>query len=287
MNNRLPESSSSRQVIDKILNRLAEAEQPLPRSLEFYRLILTAQKESKQSDLSLTITTLKEKATQQLAQDKPALTFRDLAVDWADVQNLACKVATLANEYLSPEPEETDEVNEINTNLALLKKTAREWFGAGTISRKSTTKNKALKPLTGSILQASLHPMLAAYADELTSLVEQDNWYRNYCPICGGSPDFSFLDKEKGARWLVCSRCNAQWLFNRLACPYCSNQDHGSLAYFTDDKKLYRLHVCEKCHRYLKTIDLRQTESEILLPLERILTLDMDRQAHESKYKAE
>jgi hypothetical protein len=31
---------------------------------------------------------------------------------------------------------------------------------------------------------------------------------------------------------------------------------------------------------------VRQTESEILLPLERILTLDMDRQAHELKYEA-
>ena len=274
-------------MIDKILNRLAEAEQPLPRSLEFYRLILTAQKESKQPNLSLTITALKEKATRQLAQGKPALVFRDLTVDWADAQNLACKVAALADEYLSPESEETDEVNEISTNLTLLKKTAREWFGAGTISRKSTTKSKSLKPLTGSILQAALHPMLAAYADELISLVEQDRWYRSYCPVCGGSPDFSFLDKEKGARWLICSRCNAQWLFNRLACPYCGNQDHKSLAYFTDDKKMYRLHVCEKCHRYLKTIDLRQTESEILLPLERILTLDMDRQAYESKYRAE
>ena len=55
--------------------------------------------------------------------------------------------------------------------------------------------------------------------------------------------------------------------------------------YFADDEDLYRLYVCEQCHKYIKTIDLRHTESEILLPLERVLTLDMDRQAQEKGYK--
>ena len=116
----------------------------------------------------------------------------------------------------------------------------------------------------------------------------QEAWYKRYCPVCGGGPDFAFLDKERdGARWLLCSRCDAQWLFYRLVCPHCGNDDQHSLAYLTDDTGLYRLYVCEKCRRYLKTIDLRKTEAEVLLPLERILTLDLDRQAHESNYTAD
>ena len=161
------------------------------------------------------------------------------------------------------------------------------WFGAGTTSRRSVTKNNAANPLTGSVLQASFYPLLASYAYELLPEVKQDSWYKNYCPICGGSPDFASLDKEQGGRWLLCSRCDAQWLFYRLVCPFCGNNDHNTLFYFTDDKSLYRLYVCDICHRYLKTIDLRKADSKVLLPLERILTLDMDRQAYESKYKAE
>ena len=103
--------------------------------------------------------------------------------------------------------------------------------------------------------------------------------------ICGGSPDLAFLEKEYGARWLLCSRCDSEWLFQRLRCPYCGTQDQGELAYFTDDTELYRLYVCQQCQSYLKAVDLRQTEDETLLPLERVLTVDMDRQGREKGYR--
>ena len=57
-----------------------------------------------------------------------------------------------------------------------------------------------------------------------------------------------------------------------------------ALAYFTDDEGLYRLYVCEQCKRYLKAIDLRQAQAEVLLPLERYYTLDLDAQAQEQGY---
>ena len=104
--------------------------------------------------------------------------------------------------------------------------------------------------------------------------------------MCGNKPDFSFLDKEMGMRWLLCSHCDTKWIFQRLQCPYCGTQNQDALAYFTDDKGVYRLYVCEQCHKYIKTIDLRHTGPEVLLPLERILTLDMDRQAQDKGYQA-
>jgi len=286
VNGGVPQALTNRQVLDKILNKLAEAEQPLPSSLQFYRQILAIQTKTKPPDLPPTLTSLKEKADERLAQGKPLLTFRELVTDWTDVHRLFREVTRLAEEYLSPTQEETEELNEIGADLTLLKKAAKTWFGIGTVSRKSTTRKRGMSPLTGSILQASLHPLLAAHANELLPLVRQESWYRRYCPVCGGGPDFAFLDKERGARWLLCSRCDAQWLFQRLVCPYCGNQDQSTLAYFANDKSLYRLYICEKCRRYIKAIDLRQTESEILLPLERVLTLDMDRQAYELEYQA-
>jgi len=281
-----PQSITDAQVIDKIFSKLAEAKRPLPRSLEFYRQVLTAQQKAKMSDLSSSLKALTEKAPQRLAQGKPILTFREISVNWPEIQKLFREVARLSDEYISPTPEETEELNRIGSDLTILKEAAKTWFAIGTLSRKSVIKNKDIKPLTGSVLQASLHPWLAAYANVLLPLVRQESWHKRFCPVCGGGPDFAFLDKEKGARWLLCSRCDAQWLFPRLVCPYCGNDDQKTLAFFTDDKSLYRLHVCEECRRYIKAIDLRQTEAEILLPLERILTLDMDRQAYELKYKA-
>ena len=133
-------------------------------------------------------------------------------------------------------------------------------------------------------LKSAFHPILVRYSEQLAPLVDQSSWRQKTCPVCGGKPDFAFLEREAGARWLVCSRCDAEWLFLRLECPFCGNQDQDSLSYFTNEKELYRLYVCERCRAYLKAVDLRRAAPEVLFPLERIITLDLDRQAHEAGY---
>ena len=110
-------------------------------------------------------------------------------------------------------------------------------------------------------------------------------WRRRLCPVCGGRPDLAYLDAEAGARWLMCCRCDAEWLFQRIQCPYCGTQDQRALGYFTDDAGVYRLYTCDKCKTYIKALDLRKAEGEVLLPLERVMTLDMDRQAAEAGYR--
>ena len=52
-----------------------------------------------------------------------------------------------------------------------------------------------------------------------------------------------------------------------------------------DDEGIYRLYTCEQCHTYLKTIDLRNADAEVFMPVERVLTLDMDRQAQDMGYQ--
>jgi hypothetical protein len=126
----------------------------------------------------------------------------------------------------------------------------------------------------------------AGGAEALSDVVNQGVWRQRICPICGGKPDFAFLDKERGGRWLLCSRCDMEWLFQRLQCPYCGTQGQKALSYFTNDQGLYRLYTCEECRSYIKAMDLRKTQAEALLPLERILTAQLDRQAVGAGYKA-
>ena len=66
---------------------------------------------------------------------------------------------------------------------------------------------------------------------------------------------------------------------------YCGNQDQNTLAYFIDDKGLYCQYVCEQRHTYIKTIDLRRAESDVLLTPERMVTLDIDKQGQEKGYQ--
>jgi formate dehydrogenase maturation protein FdhE len=130
----------------------------------------------------------------------------------------------------------------------------------------------------------ALRPFLRAQAQTLAPWVDDSAWYRGRCPICGGEPDLAALERGSGRRRLLCSRCDSEWTFRRVGCPFCGNDDPHQLAYYLSDDQVYRLNVCEQCRRYLKTIDLRQVAGERLLAAERVLTAAMDVAALQAGY---
>ena len=271
----------------KILKRLEEwqgKEGPLPKSLEFYRRLLCIQSEAK-SRVGVPKLGLSEEAiNNRIKRGAPLLGFDDLSTDWSLLRNILEEVTALVTSYSEFWGEVPNNLKDSSSCFALLKEAAEAWFQGAQLPPRMAVSgvNEALLEL---MIHAALRPFLINHCEALLSFVNQEQWRRGYCPICGGNPDFAFLGKERGARWLLCSRCDAEWLFQRLECPYCGTQDQGALAYFTDDEGLYRLYVCERCRHYLKTIDLRQAECEVLLPLERFLTLDIDTQAHKDGYR--
>jgi len=270
----------------KILKMLEEwqgKEGALPQSLEFYRGLLRIQSEAR-SRFGVPRLGLSEEAiSNRIKGGVPLLGFDDLSIDWALLRNIFEEVTALVTSYSEVWGEVPEKLKDSGSCLALLKDASKAWFEGAQLAPRMAVSgvNGALLEF---MLQAALRPFLMSHCEALLGFVKQEQWWRGYCPICGGNPDFAFLDKERGARWLLCSRCDAEWLFRRLECPYCGTQDQGALAYFTDDEGLYRLYVCERCRHYLKTIDLRQAGREVLLPLERFLTLDIDIQAHKNGY---
>ena len=221
----------------------------------------------------------------RLREGIPLLLLEDLSLDWDHVQAVFEQITVWA----AKDSEDLGEIESLrNTirNTSLLREVVSTWYKGYSLTDIATAQGIDHKLLTSAV-GAALKPFLFAYSRLLLPEVDQELWRRRYCPVCGGKPDFAYLDKEKGARWLLCSRCDAEWLFLRLQCPYCGTQDQNALAYFTDEEEshLYRLYVCEQCHTYIKAIDLRCTESEVLLPLERVTTLDLDKQVQEKGYK--
>jgi FdhE protein len=220
---------------------------------------------------------------ERLKHGIPLIAFDELALDWSLLHDTFIKVIAIFAEYPDLFGQVPERLKEPSASQFLTKKAAKIWF-KGTRLPPKILSDGVNENLLNAITNATLKPFLISHAKTLIGSVAQERWRREYCPICGGSPDFAFLDKEHGSRWLLCSRCDTEWLFQRLQCPYCGTQDQNALAYFSSDEGLYRLYVCEKCKRYLKAIDLRQTEAEILLPLERLYTLDINRQAQEQGY---
>lgn len=268
----------------KILKKLEEwqhKEGSLPQYLELYRQLLSIQVEAKASVPSPRSALAKAEIEDAMKKGIPLLKWDALFIDWTAFHNLLQSALAVISEHTN----QTDKgFKNIAFDITQLQKMAEAWYEGSSLSPWSNAQG-----IDENILSAAIHcaikPFLDTQAKALIGQVSQEQWRHGYCPVCHGKPDFAYLDKERGARWLICSRCDTEWLFQRLECPYCGNTNQNELAYFTDDTELYRLYICQRCHSYLKSIDLRKTDSEILLPLERVLTVDMDRQGQEKGYK--
>jgi FdhE protein len=270
------------------LERLREWEQregQLPGFIKLYRELLNIQSEAK-SRITITKPSLvKSSVPKRLCYGIPLLSLKDFSPDWNEVRRVFEQIVLwVAKNSEDLSSGEIESLRNIAYNSSVLKKGVRAWYQTHSLTPIARAQGIDVE-LLSSVVGAALKPVLFAYARLLLPEMDQELWRRGYCPICGGNPDFAFLDKERGARWLLCDRCDTEWLFQRLECPYCGNQNQAALSYFTDDEGVYRLYVCERCRKYIKTIDLRRTESEVLLLLERVLTLDMDKQAQEKGYK--
>ena len=272
-------------ITSKILKKLAEQEEEegnLPLLLEFYRGLLQVQSKAHKPAMPTGLSLSSKAIQQHMLKGLPLVSFEDLILDWPSVQNMFVRVIDVFAKYPELFGEISESLKKPDAGRLLTKKVAKAWF-TGKELPPAILDGVSGNPME-TIIQATLQPFLADYSQALCSSVDQDNWRREYCPICGGNPDMAFLEKEYGARWLMCSRCDFQWLFQRLVCHCCGNQEQQWLSFFTDDTEQYRLYVCEQCKSYLKTIDLRKTEDEVLLPLERFNTIDLDLQAKEYGY---
>jgi FdhE protein len=270
----------------KILKKLKAMEKEeggLPLLLQFFRDILHVQVEARKRIDTPQVGLSDDEISERTQQGIPLLSFDDIKIELGPVQDLFVRVAGIYANYPGLFGEIPEKLSTPEAGRRLTPEAIRAWYTG-----------EALPPaiLCGAndttvraIIQFALKPVLSTYAAALIKSVKQEQWRRGYCPICKGIPDMAFLEKEKGAKYLFCSRCDSEWLFQRLECPYCGTQDQNALGYFTDEKGLYQLNVCDKCKRYLKTIDLRKTDNEVLMPLERLLTAGIDRQAQERGYQ--
>jgi len=216
-----------------------------------------------------------ETIRQQRLQDGVAqLTFEQLGLE---AEPLAALAVRLWDVMVSHNPEWAGQRDPLDPDelLAL----ARQEFESQAPFRSPPSTDPTLNQ---TLTRMALSPYLQRAAEVILPLLDLSAWRRGYCPVCGGQPHFSALRGE-GERSLLCSRCNAEWPFARMQCPFCGNADHSKLAYYADDDGVYRLYVCQACHRYLKTIDLRQAEGRVLA-VEPILTMGMDLSAREKGY---
>ena len=216
----------------------------------------------------------------RLEQGLPLLSPEALAVDGEALAELSDEIVSI---LAARRPEQADALAAVRAWLSRererLGALAAEYLREGHIGEGDEA------DLLAFIFDTALHPFLRALALPLAPLLEGRTWYRGVCPACGGKPDFAALDR-RGGRRLFCPRCDTEWTFRRVGCPFCDNDDPRQLGYFPSGDGAYRINVCGACRRYIKTIDLRAVTGERLPAMERVLTLGMDLAAQKAGYQS-
>lgn len=105
-------------------------------------------------------------------------------------------------------------------------------------------------------VRACLQPI----AENLQSQMPPDrNYSKSICPACGGLPQLAVLrpEGEGASRYLLCSFCLREWLFRRIVCPFCGEEDKEKLPRYSAEQCDYvHVEACDSCLHYLKAVDM-------------------------------
>ena len=112
------------------------------------------------------------------------------------------------------------------------------------------------------LARAATAPVLEALPDLARALPIAGE--ERFCPVCGGPPQVSvFVDSGEalvtGQRRLVCARCAGEWVYPRMTCVACGETESSKLVVLADPDQLPHLRIdgCERCKRYIVSVDAR------------------------------
>ena len=134
------------------------------------------------------------------------------------------------------------------------------------------------------VMAQLVKPFAVKRAESMTPLPSELHWFKGYCPICGSWPAISFL-KEEGQRWLKCSFCSHEWRFIRTECPFCENDDFDTMRrFFSEEREFERVEVCDKCKRYVVSLDLRERADDPVMEVAALGLVYLDILAQDKGY---
>jgi FdhE protein len=105
-------------------------------------------------------------------------------------------------------------------------------------------------------------------------------------PFCGSKPQVAVLRPEGdgGKRSLVCALCSTEWIFRRVLCPNCGEENKDHLPIFAAPEFDYvRIDACDTCRTYIKSIDLTKNGNAIPM-VDELATLSLNLWAQENNY---
>ncbi|MBN1842991.1 MAG: formate dehydrogenase accessory protein FdhE [Deltaproteobacteria bacterium] len=253
--------------------------------LDFYEKLCLAQEASKENTRLEPIKIHEDLLSVKEEEGFPLISTTDFVTDVVAAEALLrklCELAVEANEVLAEAgPKIVDALDKESLDASTLFSNMLKEDDAylGDVAGKLGID----KTILAFAVYNSIRPSISLCAEQLSTYLDKDTeWGKGYCPICGSPPGLCILRGEGGKRSLVCSFCGHEWRILRICCPFCDNNDQKTLHYFfSEEEKDYRVDVCDKCKKYIKTVDVRKIERPLHPLVEQISTLHLDMLAQE------
>ncbi|MDQ7032032.1 MAG: formate dehydrogenase accessory protein FdhE [Desulfonauticus sp.] len=139
--------------------------------------------------------------------------------------------------------------------------------------------------LLSCVVQSSIAPFAVSITKQFLSLIPDAEYSFGHCPVCGSLPLISALEDKAGTRKNYCSFCLFAYKVPRLQCVFCGEEYKKDHTYFYA-KQLpgYRVDTCDKCKKYIKTIDFRKMDKFILPMLDDFISFPLDVKARKEGY---
>ena len=145
------------------------------------------------------------------------------------------------------------------------------------------------KALFYSTCLAVYRPLFELCAEANETVLADYRWKKGICPVCGTPAGMACFEEEVGKRILWCPLCGTEWVFKRLQCPFCGNENQKTMRYFVveDEGTPYRVDICDRCKRYVKTVDERKRKKgeKTIFEIENMITLYLDSCAKKEGFK--
>ena len=144
------------------------------------------------------------------------------------------------------------------------------------------------KELLYSVSLTVFKPIFELCAEVGKNRIKGKLWEKGYCPICGMNPKMAKFEKEVGKRVLWCPLCGTEWIYQRIKCPFCENDNQKLLRFFyIEEESPYRVDVCDVCKGYIKTVNelKKEQEEKTVFEIENIKTYFLDEIAKKEGYK--
>ena len=199
--------------------------------------------------------------------------FGDIPLEWTDFRLTLRRTADILHRFDALERAEHEQILSLAREGHTLEPLVEKWYAG-----------EAVEPANlGQVFLLAIRPFLARCAEALTQQVDSSAWRAGRCPFCGWEPDFAVITPNADRR-LICGRCLAQWAFDPLACPFCSNEDRARITSFAARDGRYRVYACDVCKRYLKAYDARSAARQVMVAVDTIATLPLDAAAMQRGY---